>query len=75
MNLPVYYFIPMGVPEIEQAVRQLSSEDLAKFRAWFADFDAAAWDRQLEADVKAGKLDLLIKEGLDDLHEGRATDL
>lgn len=31
--------------EIEQAVRQLSSEDLSAFRTWFAEFDAELWDR------------------------------
>jgi hypothetical protein len=65
----------MSIQEIEQAVSQLSKEDLAAFRAWFAGFDAEAWDRQLEKDVAAGKLDLLIKEGLDDLREGRTTEL
>jgi hypothetical protein len=37
--------------EIERAISQLSPEDLAAFRVWFAEFDAARWDRQLEADV------------------------
>lgn len=65
----------MSIQEIEQAVSRLSLKELAAFRAWFAGFDADAWDRQLEKDVAAGKLDLLVKEGLDDLQEGRATEL
>ena len=44
------------VVEIEQAVRQLSPEELAAFRAWFAEFDAAAWDLEFEQDVRAGAL-------------------
>jgi hypothetical protein len=39
---------------------------LAEFRRWFAEFDAAAWDRQLEADATAGKLDALLAEAEDD---------
>ena len=39
---------------------------LAEFRRWFAEFDAAAWDRRLEADVTAGKLDALLTEADDD---------
>lgn len=35
---------------LEQEVRELSSEDLAAFRRWFAEFDAAQWDRQIESD-------------------------
>ena len=37
--------------------------------------DWEAWDRQLEEDVKAGKLDQLAEEVLEDLRAGRCTDL
>jgi hypothetical protein len=63
------------VREIEDAVRSLPSADLAAFRAWFAEFDAEIWDRQIEADVAAGRLDALAEEALTDLREGRCTDL
>ena len=63
------------VHEIQDAVRQLSTEDLAAFRQWFAEFDASLWDRQLEADVAAGRLDKLADEALLDLREGLCTDL
>ena len=61
--------------EVELAVSQLSPEDLVAFRAWFAEFDAAAWDRQIEKDVAAGRLDALAKKALKHLGEGRCTDL
>ncbi|MGL5065899.1 MAG: hypothetical protein ACRC62_38515 [Microcoleus sp.] len=61
--------------EIEHAIKQLSSEDLSAFRAWFAEFDAQLWDRQFEADVAAGKLDALAKKALQHLREGRCTEL
>ena len=54
---------------------RLSREDLARFRSWFADFDAEAWDRQFEADVAAGRLERLGDEALRDLDEGRCRDL
>jgi hypothetical protein len=63
------------VEEIENAVRHLSPEDLAAFRAWFSEFDACLWDRQFEEDVAAGKLDKLAEEALQDLREGRCADL
>jgi len=53
----------------------LPSEELAAFRAWFAEFDAEVWDRQFEADVKAGRLDKLAEKAFKDLREGRCTDL
>ena len=63
------------VQELESAVRQLSPEDLAAFRAWFVEFDASLWDRHFEKDVHEGRLDDLAAEALRDLHEGRCTDL
>jgi hypothetical protein len=60
--------------QIENAVRRLSPKDLADFRAWFAELDADAWDRQIEEDVAAGRLDALAEEALDDLRKGRCTD-
>jgi hypothetical protein len=61
--------------EIESAVSQLSAAELTAFRDWFAEFDAEAWDRQIEADVAAGKLDDLAQRALKHRREGRCTDL
>ena len=61
--------------EVETAVRHLSSDDLAAFRAWFATFDTEVWDRQLEEDVRAGRLDTLAEEALREHREGRSTEL
>jgi hypothetical protein len=63
------------VKEIEVAVRKLTEKELSSFRAWFAEFDAEAWDKQFEQDVTAGRLDKLADEALDDLREGRCTNL
>jgi len=62
------------IEEIENAVLRLSPEELAAFRGWFAQLDAAAWDRQIEGDIAAGRLDALADEALNDLREGRCTD-
>ena len=62
------------IEEIEEAVRRLSSEELAAFRAWFAEFDAVAWDHQIEQDIAVGRLDALADEALDDLRQGRCAD-
>jgi hypothetical protein len=63
------------VKEIESAIRSLSPDELAAFRAWFTSFDAEAWDLQFEQDAKSGRLDQLADEALRDLREGRCTDL
>ena len=54
------------VKALEQAVEALPPPALAQFRRWFAAFDSAAWDRQLEADASAGKLDALLAEADED---------
>jgi hypothetical protein len=61
--------------QIEKRIQSLSPEEFAKFRAWFIEFDARAWDKQIEADVKAGKLDGLVAEALADYKAGKAREL
>jgi hypothetical protein len=63
------------IEEIERSIRRLSREELAALREWFALFDADVWDRQLEEDAQAGKLDELADEALQDDESGRCTDL
>ena len=64
-----------AVSQLELAVRSLDVEELASFRAWFADFDAEEWDRRFAEDVATGRLDPLAAEALDDRRAGRCTDL
>jgi hypothetical protein len=66
--------IMSGVNEIEDAVLRLTLAELEVFRTWFTEFDAASWDRQMEDDVAAGRLDAFANEALEDLKAGRCTD-
>jgi hypothetical protein len=59
---------------LEKKVSSLSAEELADFREWFAAFDAAAWDREIERDAKAGKLDALADEALRDHRAGKSKE-
>ena len=52
------------VQKIEQEIQGLSSAELSTFRKWFAEYDARAWDRQIEEDVQAGKLDVFAEKAL-----------
>jgi hypothetical protein len=60
--------------EIEAAVLRLTPAELDAFRAWLAEFDAAAWDRQMEDDAAAGRLDALADEAFEDMRAGRCMD-
>ena len=63
------------VEEIEQAVARLSEEQLAEFRAWYEQFVSDAWDRQIEEDMAAGKLDALADAAIADHQAGRSKKL
>ncbi len=47
------------IEDIERQIRELSREEFAELRDWLLEQDAEAWDAQIDADVRAGKLDAL----------------
>ena len=63
------------IEQLEQQIQALSPEELARFREWFLEFDWAAWDRKLERDVKAGKLDALAQKALQEHAAGKTKPL
>ncbi len=63
------------VEHLVKRIKNLTPRDFAEFRAWFLEFDARVWDRQTEADVKAGKLDGIVAETLADYRAGKAREL
>ena len=63
------------VEKIEREIKDLSPEEMTELREWFAAFDAEAWDRQFEADVRAGKLDALADPALKAHATGQTTKL
>ena len=48
------------VEELQDQIQNLSPEEFEQLRNWFWDLDWVAWDAQIEADVKSGKLDTRI---------------
>jgi hypothetical protein len=64
-----------AVEQLERQIEKLSAAELAKFRAWFFEFDARVWDAQIESDLKAGKLQGLIAEALADYKAGKVREL
>jgi hypothetical protein len=63
------------VQEIQSAIESLPPADYARLRQWFSERDWERWDKQIEADSEAGKLDFLIKEALDEKAKGRLKEL
>jgi len=65
----------MTIAELEKAVTQLSEQELARFRAWFDEYYAQVWDKQIEADAKSGRLDKLIAEANEEYDAGLSKPL
>ena len=52
----------MSILEIESAITQLPRRELAELISWLQEYEAEAWDRQIEDDLAAGRLDRLLSE-------------
>ena len=50
------------IEAIQAEIESLSSEDFARLREWIVERDWQNWDRQIERDSAAGKLDFLREE-------------
>jgi hypothetical protein len=61
--------------DIKDAVSKLTPEQLARFRAWFEEFDARLFDGKIERDAKAGKLDRLAEDAVRAYRKGLAREL
>ena len=65
----------MSVEELESVVSALPAAELARFSQWFEEFMADQWDRQIEQDMLAGRLDPALKRADDHHAAGRCTPL
>jgi hypothetical protein len=65
----------MSVQELETAITRLSKEELTAFAQWFEEYMADAWDRRIEQDMRAGRLDAALKRADDHYEAGRCTPL
>jgi len=52
----------MSVKEIKTAITQLSGHELAELMAWLGEFHARVWDKKIEEDLEAGRLDAVLGE-------------
>lgn len=64
-----------SLKDLERNISRLSREEYRELRDWLLAHDGAAWDRQIEFDVRSGKLDRLAEAALRALTDGRTTRL
>ena len=63
------------IEELETAVINLPDDKLYQFSQWFEEFMAEQWDKKIEADILAGRLDKIAQQVDDDFNEGRVQPL
>lgn len=63
------------VKTLEKEIRKLTRHELRSFREWFIEFDSDEWDRQIEGDIKAGKLDRIAAEAIAAHERGESKEL
>lgn len=67
--------LTMTLQELEEHVSQLPPEQLAQFIDWVKNLDSELWDKQMESDVAAGRLDSLVADATAEDDAGRTTPL
>ncbi len=63
------------VAKLEKEIRQLNRDELAAFRDWFRKYDSDEWDREIEKDVLAGRLDRLAEKAIAEHRVGRTKEI
>jgi hypothetical protein len=63
------------IEELERAISSLPEDDYGRLREWFLNRDWEFWDRQIEDDSKAGRLDFLVREAAEAKQANRLRDL
>ncbi len=63
------------VEKLENEVQQLNPDELAAFRDWFRRYDSDEWDKEIERDVSAGRLDKLAEEAVAAHKAGRTREI
>lgn len=61
--------------KIEQEIASLTPGEVAKLAQWFAAFQADLWDKQIETDARAGRLDRLAGQAIASHHAGKTRPL
>jgi len=63
------------IQRLERQIKELTPRELAAFRKWFQEYDAAEWDKQIEGDALAGRFDKLAEKALADHQAGQTTEI
>ena len=63
------------VEELKAEIERLPGREFDELSRWLAEKDWDRWDREIENDSNAGKLDLLVREAREEKAKGTLKDL
>jgi hypothetical protein len=72
---PAFLEMAVSLQELEAAITQLPAEELTALAQWFEEYLADVWDRRIEEDIKAGRLDEAGRRADADFEAGRCKPL
>ena len=63
------------IEELKTDIERLSSEEAAELFRWLSEKEWKSWDREMEADSQAGRLDFLLREARQEKARGTLKEL
>ena len=64
-------FSGMSAAEIIGQVQKLPPAEVFELGHWLREYEAELWDKQIETDIRSGRLDKLGEEALAELRAGQ----
>ena len=66
-----YPRVMRSVEEIEAEIAKLAPAEVRRVAKWLEEYAAELWDKQIEKDAAAGRLDRFIEEALEEYRRGK----
>jgi hypothetical protein len=63
------------IDELKAEIEKLPSKEFSDLVRWLSEKDWERWDREIEADSRAGRLDFLAREAGEEKAKGNLKDL
>ena len=63
------------IEKLKTDIEKLSSEDAAELFRWLSEREWESWDKEMEGDSQAGRLDFLVREARQEKARGTLKEL
>jgi hypothetical protein len=63
------------IDELKADIERLPSEELTELLRWLSEKEWESWDKEIEADSQAGRLDFLVREAREEKTKGSLREI